>query len=205
MRIELRALSPSGKQFEDFLHRLGIFSELSKGQTKVRISDPSPNALSVAMLLTIGDQSVLFGADLEESNALLEGCNAVLEHYQRKIPSHIFKIPHHGSRNAHNEQVWNVMVKKPSWSVVAPWIRGNGKLPNEADIKRLKKFSDYCYITSNRQEKIKKKYSREVIKFAKTSGYDLDTSIFMDGYVTLRWTAGSFKPKVEGVGSATAV
>lgn len=93
MRIELRALSPSGKQFEDFLHRLGIFSELSKGQTKVRISDPSPNALSVAMLLTIGDQSVLFGADLEESNALLEGCNAVLEHYQRKIPSHIFKIP----------------------------------------------------------------------------------------------------------------
>ena len=98
-RVELRALSPSGKDYTDFLKRIDRFYQSNHLEPKVRISDPNRNHLSVAMLLTIGNQSVLLGADLEQERAPNKGWNAVLvDRQDRPNSSHIFKIPHHGSK-----------------------------------------------------------------------------------------------------------
>ncbi|MYB34106.1 MAG: hypothetical protein F4X92_03055 [Gammaproteobacteria bacterium] len=121
LRVEMRALSPSGKQFEDFIRRIGNFPETSEKQPKGRISDPSRNHLSVAMLLTVGDQGVLFGADLEQVADVKKGWNAVVDNRRGRGPrSHVFKVPHHGSHDAHNDEVWKEMVTEQPWAVVTP-------------------------------------------------------------------------------------
>jgi hypothetical protein len=66
-RAECRVitLSPSDKQFERFLLNLGKMAPVPHAAKK-RIPDQDPNDLSVAILISIGDQAVLLGADLEE-------------------------------------------------------------------------------------------------------------------------------------------
>ena len=149
LRVELRALSPSGKQYNEFLQRIGSFPEDSEGHAKGRIADPSPNDLSVAMLLTIGDRGILLGADLEQVTDPQKGWNAVVDLRRGRTPiSHVFKIPHHGYGNAHNEQVWEEMVDRESWSVVTPWMNGGHNLPRESDKQRIKKYTGNVYQTS---------------------------------------------------------
>ena len=91
LRVEMRALSPSGKQFDEFIRRIRDFPSISKGQPKGRISEPSRNDLSVAMLLTIGDQAVLLGADLEQLADPQKGWNWVVDQRRGKRPlAHVF-------------------------------------------------------------------------------------------------------------------
>ena len=123
-RVEMRALSPSGTHFQEFLANVGEFLLSSEGEAKTRISQPSRNALSVAMLLTVGERAVLLGADLEETRDPRKGWRAVVAARRGRGPlAHVLKVPHHGSKNAHNAEVWTEILAKRVWSVVTPWIR----------------------------------------------------------------------------------
>ncbi len=165
LRVEMRALSPSGQQFAEFIQRIGHFPMVSQGQPKGRISDPSRNHLSVAMLLTIGNQGVLLGADLEQVADSQKGWNAVVDNRRGQPPcSHIFKIPHHGSCNAHNSAVWKEMVVQQPWAVVTPWRKGGHDLPQATDVTRLKNYTNKCYITSTKLPSSKKRYRRDTMK-----------------------------------------
>lgn len=207
LRVEMRALSPTGKQFEEFIgQRIIKFPEISKGQPKGRISEPSRNDLSVAMLLIIGEQAVLLGADLKQVTDPQKGWNAVVRSRRGRRPRpHVFKIPHHGSHDAHSEEVWEELVDRPSWSVVTPWIRGGHKLPRDSDVVRLKNFSDKCYITSTMVPSPKGRYDRDVIKLIKATGPKFASSIYSGGRVTMRWIAGRASPDVELLGGAKAL
>ncbi len=203
-RVELRALSPSGKQYTDFLKRIDKFYQSNHLVPKVRINDPNPNHLSVAMLLTIGNQSVLLGADLEQERDPNKGWNAVLgDRQDRSNRSHIFKIPHHGSKNAHNDVVWKKMIKQPTWSVVTPWVKGGNNLPLESDIKRMKGFpQNTCHITSTGSTQSSYRADRETNKLIKKTGTTIDRCIFSDGRVSYRWVPGDKSPDVKLSGSA---
>lgn len=206
LRVEMRALSPSGKQFQDFIQRIGDFSVISKGRPKGRISEPSRNHLSVAMLLTIGNQGVLFGADLEQLADPQKGWEAVVNSRRGRRPlSHVFKIPHHGSHNGHNTEVWKEMVDKEPLSVVTPWRKGGHSLPQATDVERLKSYAKECYITSTKLEPPKERHNRDTIKLIRATGLNLSTSIYSGGRVTIRWTAGCMSPNIELAGGAMAL
>ena len=205
-RVEMRALSPSGQQFEDFLQRIATFPECSKGQPKGRISEPSRNDLSVAMLLTIGSQGVLFGADLEQTSNPKKGWSAVVANRRGRQPlSHVFKIPHHGSQDAYNAEVWDEMVARKPWSIVTPWRKGGRNLPKAADVARLKRYSTKCYITSASLPSPKKRHDRETMKLIQAAKLNIGTSIYSAGRVTMRWMAGCMSPVVELGGKAKAL
>ena len=64
--VELRALSPAPLVVENFLVKLrGNLNTLLR-TTKKRITDSKINDLSIASLLTVGNEACLLGADLEE-------------------------------------------------------------------------------------------------------------------------------------------
>ncbi len=198
-RVELRALSPSSKQFADFLRRIASFPNQNEGRPKHRISEPSRNDLSVAMLLSVGQQSVLLGADLEEKTNSLKGWRAVVEARRGRRPlSHLFKIPHHGSSNAHNEDVWNEMLERKPESIVTPMNKGRHRLPKDTDLDRLRNLSSHCYLTSTpKSVPLKKKYSAEIAKLIRASGVKFDTSTYSGGRVTIRWTPDGGSPDVQ--------
>ena len=198
LRVEMRALSPSGKQFTEFINCIRDFSSISMGQPKGRIVEPKRNHLSVAMLLTIGNQAVLLGADLEQLADEKKGWNAVVSNRIGRRPlAHVFKVPHHGSQNGHNDDVWKEMIDQPSWAVVTPWRLGGNNLPKKTDINRLKGKSENCYITSTKRQAPKKRYDREVIKLIKVTGHEITTSIYSGGHVTMRWIPDCASPDVE--------
>lgn len=196
-RVELRALSPTNKQYGGFLKLIGSQIPVREWKPRAKIKDPSRNSLSIAMLLTIGEQGVLLGADLEQENDPQLGWNAIVENRAGRRPrSHIFKIPHHGSHSAHNEEVWRGLVTKTPWSIVTPWLLGGKSLPKASDIQRLKSFTNKCYITSTNIPALKERYGNDFGQIGK-SGKDLNTSISSRGRVTLRWSAKEKKPNVN--------
>lgn len=204
--VELRALSPSGRQFTDFLERIKSFPDTNEGRAKGRIAEPSRNDLSVAMLLRIGQQSVLFGADLEELNHAQKGWRAVVDARRGRRPrSNLFKVPHHGSLNAHNQDVWNELLEDPR-SIVTPWNTGGRHLPTKADLDRLSDLSLQCYLTSERKVvPLKKRYSADVVRLINASEVKVETTSYSSGYVTVRWVPGDESPNILLFGGAIAV
>ena len=204
--VEMRALSPSAIQFMNFLRRIGLFPHTHQGQPKGRITEPSRNDLSVAMLLTIGNQAVLLGGDLEELSDPQKGWQAVVEAHRGRRPlAQFFKVPHHGSHNAHNAEVWTEMLAEPVSSIVTPWTKGGYRLPRDTDLNRLRDLSDKCYLTSTRLVSPKKRYSAEVMKLVKAAAVELDTSIYSGGQVTIRWVPNCGSPTVQMLNGAIAI
>ena len=205
-RVEMRALSPSGTHFTEFLQRMGGFIECNLGQAKTRISEPSKNALSVAMLLTVGGQAVLLGADLEEDRDERKGWKAVVEARKGRLPkAHVLKVPHHGSEGAHNDDMWSEVLSEDVWSVVTPWNNGGKWLPKVSDFERLRGLSKQCYVTSTDIRAPRRRYPREVWKHIRAAGVELESALRVDGRVSIRWVPGEFVPRFEVSGSAAMV
>lgn len=186
--LELRALSPSGQQFSDFIASIKVFSQEMHGKAKTRLTAQNRNELSVVTLLTVGEEAALLGADLEEVGSAKKGWRAIVEARKGTGPrACLFKVPHHGSAGAHNPEVWSELLKACPKSIVTPWKRGAGQLPTERDKERIRKLSGNAYITSTRYHSVKRRYSREVVKSIKNSGVKFDTVVYKGGHVTYRW------------------
>jgi hypothetical protein len=144
--VEIWSLSPGDNAYERFMHSLARLFP-NAGEQKRRIAAIGPNDCSVVILVSIGELSILLGADLEEEGA--KGWSAVLASSGRpNYKSSFFKVPHHGSRNAHHPDVWsNMLVESPIFAV-APYDRGR-KLPSPEDINRLLGMSGNGYLTAS--------------------------------------------------------
>ena len=204
--VELRALSPSGIQYTDFLRRIRHFPHIHEGQPKGRIAEPSRNDLSVAMLLTVGGEGVLLGGDLEQLSSPQKGWKAVVEARRGRRPrAQFFKVPHHGSYNAHNDDVWSEILAKKVFSIVTPWTRGAHRLPKDSDLVRLRRLSGACYLTSTRLISPKRRYSAEVMKLIRAADVKFSTAIYSGGQVTIRWVPNVGSPRVQLLNGAVAV
>ncbi len=156
------------------------------------------------MLLTVGSQAVLFGADLEQVSNPDKGWSAVVTNRRGRKPlAHVFKVPHHGSSNAHSEDVWKEMMVAQPKSVVTPMLRGRNKLPLDSDVMRLKQNSSELFITSRRLLSQKSRYPQNVTKMVKATGNELVPAAYSDGRVTMRWMVHEPEPNVELWGAAT--
>ncbi len=204
-RVEMRALSPSGTQFADFLRRISSFPANSIGQAKGRIAEPSRNDLSVAMLLTIGKHAVLLGADLEELGDPQKGWKAVVEARRGRQPlAEYFKVPHHGSSNAHNTDVWSDLLSGSVSSILTPWTKGGRRLPSQVDLNRISGLSKKSYLTSTILASPRKRYSAEIMNLVKAADVDLKTSVYSGGHVTVRWVPNGSSPTVHLLNGAIA-
>ena len=196
-RVELRALSPSNMQYDNYLQYIKSLIYGGKWKAEGKIVSSSRNDLSVAMLLTIGSQGVLLGADLQQLPDPLLGWNAVVGNRREKLPlSHIFKIPHHGSSNAHNVEVWNEMIATESYSVVTPMKNGKIRLPKISDIRRIKRCANKFFITSSHHVSLNKRYQKNMRSLQETN-IKPKSALYFGGRVTMRWPAKSDSPVVE--------
>jgi hypothetical protein len=128
--FKLVALSPSHGDHLDFLTR--IAAEMPHtGKPKRSLGSPSPNEVSVASLLEIGDAAVLLGADLENSKPS-SGWDAVIaanRHTRFGAKAGLYKVAHHGSLTGHNTDIWTELLEPSPIAVLSPWRLGRGHLP----------------------------------------------------------------------------
>ena len=114
------------------------------GQSKKRISTPSPNMTSVVLWVTIGDVAFLLGADLER-----QGWQKILACQARpRGNASFFKIPHHGSKNADVPDVWKQMLTANPYAVLTPWMLGKRSLPKKNDVSRIRAQTPNAYSTA---------------------------------------------------------
>ena len=187
-RLELRALSPSGQRYSEFISSIEDYAAAMHGKAKTRLTAQNRNELSIVTLLTVGEKAALLGADLEEAGYAKKGWQAIVEARRGREPrAGLFKVPHHGSAGAHNSEVWSELLKACPNSIVTPWKRGAGQLPKDKDRERIRKLSGNAYITSTKYQSVKRRYSRDVLKSIKNSGVKFDTAVYKGGHVTCRW------------------
>ena len=198
LATRLLALSPSSKQFDQFLQVIGAELHALPLKAKKRLT-AGRNDLSIASVLEVGDLSVLLGADLENCQDPDLGWAAVIHNRSGKGPkSAAIKIPHHGSEGAHHDKVWSELLAVDVVSVVTPWSLAGKRLPTETDKARISSLSKEAYITAGSPQALKKRYPQAVTKHFRTSRVEIESSLYRCGHVRIRFPeANSGKQKIE--------
>lgn len=156
--VTVQAISPS---HFDVLHFLGMIGGYALPED-VAVSAPyyDRNDVSVALHIDLGEQAILLGADLETRSNPQTGWDAVLNDH--RCPSRtatLYKVAHHGSSTGHHDDIWLRLCTTDPVTTLAPWARGNGRLPTADDVKRILSFSTDAYTaartaTSGKRQKL---------------------------------------------------
>lgn len=142
-KCEIRSLSPSSADFQDFLKSVGnLFPR--EGQTKTRIPTLSPNRVAVVLWIAFEEGAVLLGSDLEKRGWI----EILQKQAQSSGQASVFKVPHHGSANAHEPGVWQRMLTLDPFAVLAPWQKCGRSLPTRNDTQRILACTSNAYITA---------------------------------------------------------
>lgn len=145
-QVSLEALSPSNFDVAAFLHRIGQVNPEAKLLQRAPLY--RPNDVSAAYWLQIGNDAVLFGADVENSSGVNSGWNAILNAPVQPIgKASLLKIPHHGGVSGHNDKMWSQFLTEGSIGTLTPWTKGGNRLPSGADIARLITATAESYST----------------------------------------------------------
>src|SRR5262249_10284924 len=133
-----------------------------------RIADQSPNHAAVVVWVKVGDEGILLGSDLEETNA---GWTTILSSTTRPDgAASVFKIPHHCSITAHHPDVWTNMLHTVSFAALTPFAKGSVRLPTKGDVTRITALSQNAYATASpvsrhkRRDPAVERTIREVVK-----------------------------------------
>lgn len=144
--VVLYALSPLAADLDLFITRLG--EAATSGNLAKRLQPFAPNDVSVAALLTLGDDAVLLGADLEVTAEPERGWRAVLASDTRPpIRASAYKIAHHGSENADCDELWSELLTASPVSVLSPFNKGKG-LPTQVQVTRILTKSKNAHVTN---------------------------------------------------------
>jgi hypothetical protein len=189
---EVWSLSPSDKQKAAFFAQIAGQKPAVRKTGKLAAAD-DPNHLSAVLLIRIGNDGILLGADLENHPDPELGWDSIIN--RRGGPAPIkalyFKVPHHGSPNAHNENVWEKLLAAKPIAVVTPYSRLTDPLPTKADRDRILGKTDTSYCTSQVRSKDFKSHHAAVQRTLKESGAVVRQITVPGGYVTTRWQVGS--------------
>ncbi len=199
----IKSLSPGDDTYLSFLNSIRRLIP-QHGENKTQIPSLSPNKTSVVLWIECGECTVLLGADLER-----QGWTTILTNSVRpKGAASVFKIPHHGSKNADEPEVWNRMLEKKPFAVVAPWQQGGWSRfrPTICDVKRILEFTPNAWITTSKgtyhQSKPKHK-NATVQRTLRESGTKIQPLVGDRGMVRLRRSIDSIDTwKVEKFGEA---
>lgn len=167
------SLSPSDFVVNEFDKEIStLITEYGCQNRKVTIQ--SPNDKSVTLLVTVNNQSILLGSDLEVSNSNQKGWLCILDNCEciKTTKSSLFKIPHHGSENGYNERVWKELLTSDATAKLTPWNKGN-KLPTKEMLETFLIHTCELYITSynvssNSAKKRERSITKAIEKFNKS-------------------------------------
>ena len=141
--VQVRALSPTQAAVDASCAELAASIDASDiSAVKSQLS--RDNRCSVVLHISAPEAACLLGADLERGVAGF-GWQAVLDEpdHENLQRSNIVKVPHHGSNGADHPGMWDHLVDRDPWLLVAPfWSSG---LPRDTDIIRLKQRSRTVY------------------------------------------------------------
>jgi hypothetical protein len=141
---EVIALSPSSAAMTLSFNEIAQIVPQTSEQKK-KIVATRPNQAAVVLWVTLGDQSVILGSDLEEETSdSTRGWSVIVDSTTKPVgTAQIFKIPHHGSENGHHPRVWSEMLVREPFAVLSPFVKGGVALPKRGDVRRI------CQITPN--------------------------------------------------------
>ena len=175
-----------------------------------RISLASMNDRSVAILLSIGEQNIILGADLEnDENDDVSGWGAIM---RRNIclkgkKADVYKIPHHGSITGYAPEFIEEYVHKGCLAKMTTWHRGGRILPQEDMLTLYLGLTDRLYITSrpNKPRKIDAPSNniRNLIEEHTEDAYDIPQKIgFIRSRLNLEEDPSTRKWETQCFGSA---
>jgi hypothetical protein len=191
LACEVWSLSPSDKQKAAFFAQIAAQKPAIR-KTKKRAAADDPNHLSAVLLIRVGDDGILLGADLENHPDPELGWDPIINRQGGPVPTKalFFKVPHHGSQNAHNENVWDELLTAKPVAVVTPYSRLTYPLPTKADRDRIRGKTEMSYCTSQVRSKDFKSNEAAVQRTLKESGAVVRQIFDPGGYVTTKWRAG---------------
>ncbi len=165
--VEVWSLSPSDDSITRALAAIAFILPTELAPIR-RVADLSPNHAAVVVWVKVGDQRILLGSDLEETN---EGWTTILSSTTRPDgAASVFKIPHHGSKTAHHADVWTKMLHTVSFAALTPFVRGSVRLPTQGDVTRITALSQNAFATASpvsrrkRRDPAVEKTIREIVK-----------------------------------------
>lgn len=136
---KVTALSPSDHAVTTAL--IEIAKLIPRANTAIKVeSTINPNLFAIALWVSIGNIRILLGSDLEEAAHPLGAWSVIANSGNKPAgKADAFKVSHHGSKNAHCDHVYDKMLTERHISVLTPFTHGKVVLPNDSDIRRLKK------------------------------------------------------------------
>ncbi|MET4153509.1 MBL fold metallo-hydrolase [Bradyrhizobium sp. RT7b] len=181
--VEAWSLSPSQAEHVVALRNLSDLFNATGPETT--LPDRNPNHASVAMLLSIGEQQILLGADLEETGNSGHGWSAVVSNTTRPHPirADAFKVPHHGSVTGHLDAAWSDLTNGEPIAVLTPYRIGDNVLPQPTDVTRIVKLSKSAFIT---KESYDQRPVKRPVSIAKLAPATLRRLHKTPGHVRLR-------------------
>lgn len=187
----ITALSPSDHAQDDFIREI-VRHIPGVRDTKRPAPSLSPNNASVALWIEIGAHRILLGADLEDAGNHQTGWKAYLA--ADNCPTgkaELFKVPHHGSKNAHNDELWASRLAGGPLTVTTPWYVGGRSLPTDADKIRIRDRSSAALLTAELKSKKVSGRPNVVDKQLKSSGIKLRPIPMGFGSVRCRTAPGA--------------
>ena len=183
--IKIFALSPSNKCITDFLSRLaGKMPKL--GMTRTRMGDIKPNDISVVLLIDLGEDAILLGADLEETPR--RGWSAIVNNSQsiQGTKSSVYKVAHHGSKTGEFDDIWEKLLTPAPFAILTPFNRGSKPLPSKEDVKRILGKTPKAYSSARIKSIIPTKRSHSVEKIIRQYGWKIRKAYPKQGHLRLR-------------------
>lgn len=145
--VLVHSLSPSNRAVtQSRVHFAQGFLQAETNYRKLA-NKLNPNLCAIALHICNGADTILLGSDLEISNDPALGWEAILlDRAKPNTLASVFKVPHHGSENGHSADVIATMLSANPISILTAFDRSS--LPREADLLRIKGFSQALYYTS---------------------------------------------------------
>jgi beta-lactamase superfamily II metal-dependent hydrolase len=166
---EIWSLSPSAFQVTESLGKIAKLIP-GFGKTKRRAVPTSENDHSIALWISVGDDRILLGGDLEETPDRRAGWSAVVASTSRpQGKASVFKVPHHGSSTSHNDAVWTDMLIKEPHAILTPWTRAKG-LPTSNDLERLRGLTPHVHLTVSPRDPTRVKHDHELERLLRDFG-----------------------------------
>ena len=186
--IEIKTLSPQDCEIWDYIYDLNT-RLLNNG---VGYDIPDNNELSIVLLLKYQGNGILLGSDLENKKNPNTSWNGIIKDYS-DIKANKFKIPHHGSLNAHNDDVWKLMLEPFPISILTTFNKGK-KLTTDEDIQRILSLSKKLYIVGQTSKR-----NKDIERLAKKTIADASITVIprLIGLVRYRFDLISRQSKFE--------
>lgn len=148
-RVKIYSLSPNEATFNflEDIYKKKAQSIINDKGVKIQIGKDF-NFQSVVLVVEIENVKILYGSDLEYSDKPDIGWKIVCRN--KKITGkkfNVFKLPHHGSENGCNISDWQTMTVNNPYLKLTPYSRSS-KLPKPEMVKKICRFSNESYITS---------------------------------------------------------